>query len=50
MATPAQAQSLWEHWGRPEICWYPGNHVGFFWSSKVERFVATRLDATGLHG
>jgi hypothetical protein len=50
MATPAQAQALWEHWERPEMCWYPGNHVGFFWSAKVERFVAARLTATGLAG
>jgi dienelactone hydrolase len=48
MATPAQAQRLWEHWGHPEMCWYPGNHVGFFWSSKVDRFVTERLDHVGL--
>jgi hypothetical protein len=48
MATPAQAQALWEHWGRPAMCWYPGNHVGFYWSSKADRFVTARLDAAGL--
>jgi hypothetical protein len=25
-----EATPLWEHWGRPEICWYPGGHTGFF--------------------
>jgi hypothetical protein len=48
MATPGQAQLLWEHWGRPEVCWYPGNHVGFFWSSKVDGFVTGVLDRAGL--
>ena len=24
-----QVRDLWRHWGRPEIGWYPGAHVGF---------------------
>ena len=39
MAVPTQAQALWEHWDEPRICWFPGNHVGFLWSSKVADFV-----------
>jgi dienelactone hydrolase len=50
MATPAQAHLLWEHWGEPAMCWYPGNHVAFFWSSKVDQFVTSRLDHAGLSG
>ena len=47
MATPAQAERLWQHWERPRVCWYPGNHVAFFWSAKVDRFVAETLDRWG---
>jgi len=24
-----QVARLWEHWGEPQIVWYPGGHVGF---------------------
>ena len=39
MAVPTQAQALWEHWDEPRIRWFPGNHVGYLWSSKVAAFV-----------
>jgi len=48
MATPAQAYRLWDHWGRPRISWYAGNHVGYIWSGKVNRFVAESLQESGL--
>jgi dienelactone hydrolase len=48
MATPAQAYRLWDHWGRPRISWYAGNHVGYLWSAKVNRFVAESLTDAGL--
>jgi len=48
LAFPDQAQRLWEHWERPGISWYAGNHVGYLWSSQVARFVAESLDASGL--
>ncbi len=48
MATPAQAYRLWDHWGRPRISWYAGNHVGYLWSGKVNRFVAESLLDAGL--
>lgn len=44
MVPPPQPRALWEHWDRPEMCWYPGNHVGFMWSPKVKRFVTSTLD------
>lgn len=39
LAVPAQAHQLWEHWERPTISWFPGNHVGYLWSAKVAGFV-----------
>lgn len=48
MATPQQAVALWEHWDRPEIAWYGGNHVGYLWSDRVDTFVRRALTASGL--
>jgi dienelactone hydrolase len=41
------AARLWEHWGRPEICWYPGGHTGFFRSRPVQRFIDDALVKSG---
>lgn len=38
-----QVIRLWEHWGKPQIVWYPGGHVGFFRSRSVQRFVHDAL-------
>jgi pimeloyl-ACP methyl ester carboxylesterase len=27
LAPPEQSELLWEHWGRPRLHWYPGNHL-----------------------
>lgn len=27
LAPPKHSQLIWEHWGRPRIHWFPGNHV-----------------------
>lgn len=27
LAPPEQSEWIWEHWGRPRLHWYPGNHV-----------------------
>ena len=43
LATPPQAQRLWEHWDEPEISWYAGNHVGYLWSKKVADFLVSSL-------
>ena len=46
-----QVIRLWEHWGRPEITWYPGGHTGFFGSRPVISFVNEALLRSGLvHG
>jgi len=39
---------LWEHWGKPEIVWYPGGHTGFFRPQPVQRFVWDALQQSGL--
>jgi hypothetical protein len=43
-----EAGRLWEHWGRPEICWYPGGHTGFFRSRPAQRFIDAALVESGL--
>lgn len=43
-----QVTRLWEHWGRPEITWYPGGHTGFFRSRPVQLFVEQALRQSGL--
>jgi hypothetical protein len=43
-----QVIRLWEHWGKPEIVWYPGGHAGFFRSRPVQRFVRDALQQSGL--
>ncbi len=48
LATTEQARRLWEQWEQPEICWFPGNHVGYLWSGKAWSFVDTTLEARGL--
>ncbi len=48
LATPEQARMLWEHWDKPRISWYSGNHVGYLWSRQVEAFLGESLAASGL--
>ena len=43
-----QARRLWEHWNRPQMAWYSGGHVGFFWAGQVSRFVEDALAQSGL--
>ncbi|WP_082690310.1 hypothetical protein [Mycobacterium sp. M26] len=45
-----QVLKLWEHWGRPEVIWYPGAHTGFFRSRPVQDFVDDALRQSGLVG
>lgn len=49
MTSAVQATWLWEHWGRPAICWYPGGHIGFFMTRTPDPFVddAVRSTLTG---
>lgn len=43
-----QVARLWEHWGRPDIEWFNGSHIGFFRSKPVWRFVEAALERSGL--
>ncbi len=43
-----QVTQLWKHWGKPQIMWYPGGHIGFFRSRPVQRFVRDALLQSGL--
>lgn len=43
LATAGQAQRLWEHWEKPAISWYPGDHVGYLWSGQVRDFLREAL-------
>ena len=47
LATTQQARLLWEHWERPRISWYAGNHVGYLWSRQVGDFLGESLAASG---
>ena len=47
LAFPDQAMRLWEHWDRPTISWYAGNHVGYLWSGQVTDFLQASLGASG---
>ncbi len=43
-----QVDRIWEHWGRPEIVWHRGGHMGFFESQPVQRFTDAALVQSGL--
>jgi pimeloyl-ACP methyl ester carboxylesterase len=42
-----QAAALWEHWGRPEICWLPGGHVTSSMSGEAWDFTVQALRRSG---
>jgi len=48
VATPGQAQRLYEHWEQPEISWYAGDHVGYLWSRQVREFLKMSLGGTSV--
>ena len=45
-----QAIALWQHWDRPELHWYHGGHVSFFWSARARKAVDATLARVGLAG
>ena len=47
ITTPHQALVLWEHWGRPEITWFPGGHLGHAWSRDARAHVDRALAELG---
>ena len=48
LAFPEQARRLWEHWEKPPISWFSGNHMGYLWSPQVGAFLGESLAASGL--
>lgn len=45
---PGNVKTLWEHWGRPDICWYRGGHLSFPFEREVRVFVDGALRRSGL--
>jgi len=43
MAHPDHAKSIWEHWQRPKIYWFPGNHLVHFEKTHYMREVVSFL-------
>jgi pimeloyl-ACP methyl ester carboxylesterase len=40
---PDQARALWQHWGRPEIHWFPGGHLAQLGRREALRGIARWL-------
>ncbi|MCS6799340.1 MAG: alpha/beta hydrolase family protein [Myxococcota bacterium] len=47
LAPPKHARLLWEHWGRPRLYWFPGNHLLHFDRGRYLREIARFLRQTG---
>ena len=47
LAPPEQSRMLWEHWDRPRLHWYPGNHVMHVNRGAYLREMGRFLQATG---
>jgi len=45
---PAHAATLWEHWDRPRMHWYPGGHLAQFRRGRVHAEVRTFLATLGV--
>ncbi len=38
-----QVHELWTQWEQPEISWFRGSHIGFFFSRPVQEFIVDAL-------
>jgi pimeloyl-ACP methyl ester carboxylesterase len=47
LAPPKHGKLLWEHWGRPRLYWFPGNHIIHFDRGRYLREIARFLRHTG---
>lgn len=45
---PDQATALWEHWGRPDIHWFPGGHLAQIGRGEGFRALRRHVQALGL--
>ncbi len=43
---PVVTERLWEHWGQPDICWYPGAHLSVPWHGEAIGFLRQALEAS----
>ena len=43
-----QVDTLWAHWDEPDIKWFSGGHVGFFFSRTVRDFVERALHSSDM--
>ena len=46
LAPPEQSLLLWEHWGRPELKWFPGSHVVHFGRAEYLAAMRELMDPT----
>jgi pimeloyl-ACP methyl ester carboxylesterase len=47
LVPPGEAARLWEHWGRPRMHWYDGNHVVHVGQRAYSKVMAGFLDDIG---
>lgn len=47
LAPPKHARLLWDHWERPAIHWFPGNHVVHLDQGEYLRYQAKFMDRIG---
>ncbi len=47
LAPPKHARLLWDHWQRPAIHWFPGNHVVHLDQGEYLRYQAKFMDRIG---
>jgi hypothetical protein len=48
LAPPDHARDLWLHWERPQMRWYEGSHVSFFFESDVKALLRDAFSQCGL--
>jgi hypothetical protein len=49
LAPPKHARLLWDHWDRPRIHWFPGNHIIHLDQGKYLKEMAGFLETTGFN-
>jgi pimeloyl-ACP methyl ester carboxylesterase len=47
LAPPEQSARLYEHWGHPQIEWFPGSHIVHLGRGNYLRAIGRFLKATG---
>ncbi len=47
LAPPKHARLLWDHWDRPAIHWFPGNHVLHLDQGEYLRYIAKFMERIG---